>query len=137
MIDISYIINDEDFSTEYNIKRVSFSLEKGRLTVKSIDDIKIRCAIIPNINQTRRMSDFNLEHIDGKIGIFCTDKLYGMAFDKISDNSIIDFILYDNVYWQIEEIRPWKNHGYIIAYAKMYETQTVYEELDNELHPNK
>ena len=50
MIDVSYIINDEDFSTEYNIKRVSFSLEKGRLIVKSIDDIKIRCAIIPNIN---------------------------------------------------------------------------------------
>lgn len=134
MLDISYVINNPDFSMLYPFKRVTFDLVKGRLQVISITDINIRCVIIPNINQIRKLSEFNFEYMDGKMGVFTKNKLYGQAFDTISGGSVIDFFKFDNVYWQIEEIRNWTQFNYNIAYAKMYETQTLFKELDSELH---
>ena len=133
MMDISDIINDPDFSFKYPFKRVYFSINNGRFTVDKISDINILCAVVPNVSLTRHTGNFLIENVSGKIAIYSKDNLYGMAIDEVNDKSVIDFVKFNGRWWQVEEVRTWNDFGFNIGYAKMYETQGLYMELDNEL----
>ena len=134
MIDISDVVTDPEFATTYHGKRFRFYLENGRQKVRKESDFTFKGVVVPFMNLARKRNEMLLETMAGSLTIYCKFKLYGMALDKITDDAVLDFIKYDDNYWQIEEIRPWDNYGFIAAVAKMYETQQLFQEVDDELH---
>lgn len=134
-MDITDIMADPDFQGVYPLKRVRFSMDSGRLIPSIIEDKNIQCIITPYLYTQRKNNGLLFETINGKVACYSKENIYGMAVDDVTAESIIDFIKYNGVWYQCVEIEPWNNHGFIYAILSQYETQPIFQEVEDALYP--
>lgn len=115
MIDVSEIIEDPDFASDYTVTRDAGEYVKG-VWVPDTTDFNITSAVVPYSPQQAEYTE-NGDFITGEMAFYSKQVLYTTREDGISD-----VLTYEGVKYKISHVKLWGKFGYYKAIAMRIST---------------